>query len=75
MKRLCAFLVCIHPVCMSNAIGCSRESNPSRRICDLRAVRLGHIVSVSDKGLFRDFCLLPVRASAYSIRFMSKIPL
>ena len=27
---------------MSNAIGFSRESNPSRRICHLRAVPLGH---------------------------------
>ena len=27
---------------MSNAIGSSRESNPSRRICNLRAVPLGH---------------------------------
>ena len=28
---------------MSNAIGSSRESNPSRRICHLRAVPLGHV--------------------------------
>ena len=31
---------------MSNAIGSSRESNPSRRICHLRAVPLGHVVDV-----------------------------
>ena len=30
------------PVYMSNAIGSRRESNPSRRICHLRAVPLGH---------------------------------
>ena len=29
---------------MSGAIGFSRESNPSRRICDLRAVSPGHVV-------------------------------
>ena len=29
---------------MSNAIGPSRKSNPSRKICNLRAVPLGHIV-------------------------------
>ena len=28
---------------MSNAIGSSRESNPSRRICHLRAVPLAHV--------------------------------
>ena len=28
---------------MSNAIGSSSESNPSRRICHLRAVPLGHV--------------------------------
>ena len=28
---------------MSNAIGSSRESSPSRRICHLRAVPLGHV--------------------------------
>ena len=28
---------------MSNAIGFSRESNPSRRICHLHAVLLGHV--------------------------------
>ena len=28
---------------MSNAIGSSRESNPSRRICHLRAVPLGRV--------------------------------
>ena len=28
---------------MSNAIGSSRKSNPSRRICHLRAVPLGHV--------------------------------
>ena len=28
---------------MSNAIGSSRESNPSRRICHLRAIPLGHV--------------------------------
>ena len=27
----------------SNAIGSSRESNPSRRICHLRAIPLGHV--------------------------------
>ena len=32
---------------MSNAIGSSRESNSSRRICHLREVSLGH---VADKG-------------------------
>ena len=31
------------PPVMSNAIGSSRESNPSRRICHLRAVPLGHV--------------------------------
>ena len=36
-----------HPLNMSNAIGSSRESNPSRRICHLRAVPLGH---VADNG-------------------------
>ena len=30
---------------MSNAIGSSRESNPSRRICHLRAVPLGHVAA------------------------------
>ena len=35
------------PVNLSNAIGSSRESNPSRRICHLRAVPLGH---VADNG-------------------------
>ena len=32
---------------MSNAIGSSRESNPSRRICHLRAVPLGHVTDNS----------------------------
>ena len=37
---------------MSNAIGSSRESNPSRRICHLRAVRLSHdAVNVEEAGL------------------------
>ena len=31
---------------MSNAIGSSRESNPSRRICNLRAVPLGHVADI-----------------------------
>ena len=31
------------PPVMSNTIGSSRESNPSRRICHLRAVPLGHV--------------------------------
>ena len=31
------------PPDMSNAIGSSRESNPSRRTCHLRAVPLGHV--------------------------------
>ena len=31
---------------MSNAIGSSRESNPSRRICNLRAVPLGHVADM-----------------------------
>ena len=30
---------------MSNAIGSNRESNPSRRICNLRAVPLGHVAN------------------------------
>ena len=41
---------------MSIAIGSSRESNPSRRICHLRAVPLGHVAdSVTDvtKTIFR----------------------
>ena len=33
-------------VYMSNAIGSSRESNPSRRICRLRAVSLGHATDI-----------------------------
>ena len=32
---------------ISNAIGYSRESNPSRRICHLRAVPLGHVADMS----------------------------
>ena len=40
---------------MSNAIGSSRESNPSRRICHLRAVPLGH---VADKPVPFQFNLL-----------------
>ena len=32
-----------HPVYMSNAIGSSRELNPSRRICHLHAVPLAHV--------------------------------
>ena len=32
---------------MSNAIGSSRESNPSRRICHLHAVPLGHVAVLS----------------------------
>ena len=34
---------------MSNAIGSSRESNPSRRICHLRAVPLGHVTDKLNK--------------------------
>ena len=32
---------------MSNAIGSSRESNPSRKICHLRAVPLGHVADIA----------------------------
>ena len=32
---------------MSSATGSSRESNPSRRICHLRAVPLGHVANES----------------------------
>ena len=32
---------------MSNAIGSSRESNPSRRICHLRAASPGHVADNS----------------------------
>ena len=41
-KLVGAFRVSSHPlaVYMSNAIGSSRESNPSRRICHLRAAPL-----------------------------------
>ena len=35
------------PGIMSNAIGSSRESNPSRRICNLRAVPLGHVADMN----------------------------
>ena len=35
---------------MPNAIGSSLESNPSRRICHLRAVPLGH---VADEGVIK----------------------
>ena len=45
-KWACALRVSSHLVYMSNAIGSSLESNPSRRICHLLAVPLGH---VSDK--------------------------
>ena len=31
---------------MSNAIGFSSESNPSRRICHLRAALLGHVADL-----------------------------
>ena len=31
---------------MSNTIGSSRESNPSRRICNLRASTLGHVMDL-----------------------------
>ena len=47
MKRACALRVSSHPVNMLNAIGSSRESNPSRRICNLRAVLLGHVAGIS----------------------------
>ena len=36
---------------MSNAIGSSRESNPSCRICHLRAVPLGHVADMEKVGL------------------------
>ena len=39
------------PPVMSNAIGSSRESNPSRRICHLRAVPLGHVADRSEIAL------------------------
>ena len=35
---------------MSHAIGSSRESNPSRRICHLRAVPLGHVADIEIDG-------------------------
>ena len=41
-------------VYMSNAIGSSRESNPLRRICHLRAAPLGH---VADKQTSKQNCL------------------
>ena len=39
---------------MSNAIGSSRESNPSRRICHLRAIPLGHVADNSMKIVNED---------------------
>ena len=42
-KGACALRVSSHLLYMSNAIVSSRESNPSREICHLRAVPLGHV--------------------------------
>ena len=36
---------------MSNAIGYSRESNPSRKICHLRAVPLVHVADIVSNWL------------------------
>ena len=43
----------MHPVCTSNVIGSSHESNPSRKICNLRAVPLGHFVDNDIQDIFR----------------------
>ena len=42
---------------MSNVIGSSRESNPSRGICHLRAVPLGHVISMQQNKKKTDWQL------------------
>ena len=44
------------PVYMSNAIGSSRESNPSRRMCQLRAVTLGCVADEPATVSFKTKC-------------------
>ena len=43
-----------HPVYMSNAIGFSRESNSSRKVCHLRAVPLGNVADEKVRELFEN---------------------
>ena len=51
---------------MSNAIGSSRESNPSRRICHLRAVPLGNVADkLLSYKLTIDKAMLQIRKANY----------
>ena len=57
---------------MSNAIGSSRESNPSRRICHLRAVPLGHAdICVAAEVRFLYYCYFTI----YSVTDLTARPL
>ena len=45
---------------MSNAIGSSRELNPARMICHLRAVPLGHVADAVPLGhVYCEFFFIP----------------
>ena len=61
----------LHSLNMSNAIGSSRESNPSRRICHLRPVPLGHVAQIYNNSELKELA----EGGALGLPFPDPLPI